>query len=525
MNQINIDRVFAQAEHAADAGHWASARTGYLQVLAEDPGHADAMLQLSYVESFAGNHRIAHDWAMRAASSTPPRRPESRMEMVRRLRTFHAAHALKVFAEDVLCHQPGQVLVLVEAARQLSNLNVFDTALRCAELALSQAPNDLSARLVHGQLLAHHGDNAAAEAEIESVLKRNPNIAIGWWMLARLRRQTPESNHVARIRQFLRLPGLRPDDIAAAARALHKELDDLGDYEAAWQALETMCRARRVGMRYTTDSSRKLVDALLRWSKGRGPVAGASVVAAVEPTPVFIVGMHRSGTTLLEQLLSGNPQVRGLGELNDFSAAMRLATDHASKDVLDHTMVERAATVDFESVGRCYRDAVAWRLEGAACFTDKQPANFLNIGFILSALPDARVLHLVRDPVETCFSNLRELYSGINPFSYDQRELAAYFGQYLRLMRHWHTVFPGRILDVPYAGLTGDTQATMGKVAAYCGIEYLPGMSDPRSKARAVSTASSVQVRDRIVREETPKWKHYERHLQPLLQGLGKAIE
>src|SRR5690606_15472284 len=123
----------------------------------------------------------------------------------------------------------------------------------------------------------------------------------------------------------------------------------------------------------------------------------------------------------------------------------------------------------------------------------------LNIGFICRALPQARILHLIRDPVETCFSNLRELFSDINPYSYDQRELADYFLQYRRLMAHWRRMFPGRILDVPYAGLTGDPESAMRRVAIFCGIAYVPGMTDPRSSGRVVSTASAVQVRDKLV--------------------------
>jgi hypothetical protein len=239
--------------------------------------------------------------------------------------------------------------------------------------------------------------------------------------------------------------------------------------------------------------------------------------------PVFIVGMHRSGTTLLEQMLDASPQVRGVGELNDFTAAMRHATDHYCKGTLDGILVQRAATADFAEVGRRYMEGLAWRLGDERFFTDKQPANFLNAGFICRALPQAKILHLVRDPVETCFSNLRELFSGINEYSYDQRELADYFLQYRRLMAHWHAAFPGRILDVSYAALTSDPEASMRVVAAHCGIDYVPAMSDPRSSKRVVSTASSVQVRERVVRREVPKWAPYARHLEPLVRALREG--
>jgi tetratricopeptide (TPR) repeat protein len=521
MAGMSIGQAFTQAGRSMDAGDWGAARLGYERVLALDPASTDAMLQLSYVESFAGRHRLANEWALRAASGEPPARPEAMLELVRRLRTFNETASLRACIERLLARRRVPLAVLVEAARQASILNDFETALRCAEAALRVAPDDPAARLVHGQLLANHGRSGEAARDFERVLRRNPRIAQGWWLLSRLRRRTAESNHVAQLQALLRTPGLPDADVAIAARALHKELDDLGDHEGAWQALQAMCSARRRSLHYDVRSSRSLVDDLVSWPAR--PVGGMEVVPPDGPVPVFIVGMHRSGTTLLEQLLDASPEVRGLGELNDLTAAMRYATDHYCKGPLDRMIAQRAASVDFAEVGRRYMHSVTWRLGAERCFTDKQPANFLNAGFICRALPRAKILHLVRDPVETCFSNLRELFSGINEHSYDQRELADYFLQYRRVMAHWHAVFPGRILDVSYAELTRDPEATMRQVAAHCGIEFVPGMSDPRSSTRAVSTASSVQVRDPVLRREAPKWQPYARHLQPLLDALREG--
>lgn len=520
MMEESIDRAFALAERAGDAGDWAAARAAYARVLELDPTHTDAMLQLSYVESFTDRYRAANGWALRAAASTVPDKVESMVDIVRRLRTFNESLALRDYVERLLGLRAVPPAVLMEAASQASILNDPGTALRCAEAAVALAPDDGAARLLLGQLRAHAGRVDEATADFEWVLRREPGNAHGWWLLSRLRTQAPGSNHVAQLRGLLRTPGLAAAEVATAARALHKELDDLGDHEGAWQALELMCRARRASVQYDPRSTRALFDAITDWRTG--PPGGA-VPSVGGPAPVFIVGMHRSGTTLLEQLLDASPQVRGLGELNDFPAAMRHAADHHCKATIDQLIVQRAATMDFAEVGRRYMQGVAWRVAGAHCFSDKQPANFLNIGFICRALPRARILHLVRDPVETCFSNLRELFTGINEYSYDQRELADYYLQYRRLMAHWHAAFPGRILDVSYAALTRDTEATMRGVAGYCGIDYLPAMSDPRTSSRVVSTASSVQVRDRVVLRETPKWAPYARHLQPLVEVLREG--
>ncbi|HEY4559272.1 MAG TPA: sulfotransferase, partial [Lysobacter sp.] len=140
--------------------------------------------------------------------------------------------------------------------------------------------------------------------------------------------------------------------------------------------------------------------------------------------------------------------------------------------------------------------------------------------YIARALPQAKILHMVRDPVETCFSNLRELFSDANAYSYDLGELAHYHGQYRRLMAHWHATLPGRILDVDYARLTRDPEPVLREVAAFCGFDFDPAMLDTRAARRGVATASAVQVRQGIQKREVPKWAPYATQLQPLIDAL-----
>jgi hypothetical protein len=199
---------------------------------------------------------------------------------------------------------------------------------------------------------------------------------------------------------------------------------------------------------------------------------------------------------------------------------MRLATDHHCRGVIDQTIVERARGVDFTEVGVGYLAGMQWRLGSERFFTDKLPSNFLNLGFICRALPQAKILHMVRDPVETCFSNLRELFSDANPFSYDQLELADYFHQYRRLMAHWHQAWPGRILDIDYAALTRDPESVLREVCGFCGLDYEPRMLDIGSRTRGVATASAVQVRSKVEALDRPKWAPYEQYLQPLIRAL-----
>ncbi|HWS77526.1 MAG TPA: sulfotransferase [Thermomonas sp.] len=512
--------LWRQAEAHAGNRQWAEAAASFRAILALSPEDPRVLVQLSYVESLAGHYRDARGYLLRACRAKP-RDPDTARELVSRLRTFNEAEALQGYVDSLKPLQRIPIPLLLAIAAQFSYLNQQAQALQLLDEAKRGDPDYPPTLMSRGQVLMYLGRFDEARADLARVLKRAPQLAQPYWLLAHMGKRSEQDNHVAAIRGLLARPGLRDADRILLGSALHKELDDLGDVEGAWQALEQACKAKRATLNYSVQDSHGLVDDLVAL-----PVAPPTPMPGLPGRiPLFITGMHRSGTTLLEQLLDGSPQVHGVGEVYDFTSAMRYATDHHCKGVIDRTIVQRAGAgaVDFAEVGQRYLDGMAWRLGSEPFFTDKLPSNFLNIGFICRALPQARILHMVRDPVETCFSNLRELFSEANPYSYDQLELADYFLQYRRLMTHWHDAYPGRILDVDYAELTRDPEAVMRRVAAFCGIDFIDAMSDPRSSTRAVSTASAVQVRGRVVRREVPKWAPYASRLQPLINALRQG--
>jgi tetratricopeptide (TPR) repeat protein len=496
---------------------WPAARRTLQTILATEPAHAAALLQLSYVESHLGHYRAARACALRARQ-TGVRNPQLLGDLLARLRTFNEAELL--FSTLQALPPPSQLPIplLLSIAAQLSYLNLQEQSLPYLDEARRGDPDYPPMLLASAQVLIYLGRFREAEADLKRCLARAPGLAPAYWQLARLRRQTSDANHVDAIRTLLAGAGGDAERTALLAFALHKELDDLGDHAGAWQALEQACRAKRSLLQYDMAANTRLFDALHALpghAEGAAPPeTGAGRV------PIFIIGMHRSGTTLLEQLLDGHAQVRGVGELYDFTSQMRYATDHHCRGVIDETIVARADTVDWASVGAGYLGKMEWRLGTERCFTDKLPSNFLNAGFICRALPGAKILHMVRDPVETCFSNLRELFSDANPYSYDPLELADYYRQYRSLMARWHEAWPGRILDVEYSALTREPEPTMRRVAEFCGLDYQPAMLDIQGRERSVATASAVQVRQGIVARDKPKWAPYAGHLQPMIDAL-----
>jgi len=514
-----VAELSATAQSHAVARDFERATACYQQALALSPGDPDLLLQLSYMESLAGHYRAAHAYALQAGAAQIPQRPEVVKELLARLRTFNEVPVMSACIRRLLPMSRIPIPMLITIAAQLTYAGLPGEAIAFLDEARRGDPDYPPTLLSRAHVLMFLGRFEEAGQDLARVLKRAPHLAQGYWLQSQVRRQLADDNHVNQIRTQLQAPERSPQDQALFAFALHKELDDLGRHDEAWDALQQGCASKRSSLRYDKAQTTRMFDALRCFEPRIEARPHADPRAA---TPVFILGMHRSGTTLLEQLLDGHSDVAGLGELYDFTSAMRYATDHHCAGVMDATIAERALDMDFGEVGERYLDGMAWRLHGKGHFIDKLPSNFLNLGFICEALPGAKILHMVRDPMETCFSNLRELFSEANPYSYDQLELADFFGEYRRLMAHWHARYPERILDVDYARLTREPESEIRRVCEFIGITFEPSMLQLQSRTRGIVTASAVQVRGGIQVRGAPKWRAYEAWLQPLRHRLGE---
>ncbi|WP_372015587.1 tetratricopeptide repeat-containing sulfotransferase family protein [Pseudoxanthomonas sp. 10H] len=514
----DVAAMMQAGERAVAAGQWGEARKWFSKVVARHENPA-ALVHLSYLESKTGSYRRACDFAVRAFRIRKHPGP-LRLKVLNRLRHFNQTWALHSFIEGTSDWERMDPRELHAFAAQASYLGSQQRAIQLLDLALRKQPASPPLLLARAQIRTFLGQFDEAEEDLQACMGQTRDMAAIWWTLARLRKQTHDSNHVDDLRR--ELGRQRPASERAFLQfALHKELDDLGDIPGASEALTAGCATKRSEISYSTGQSRSLM-ALLKSSTEAVPVPEHG--ADLGFTPIFIVGMFRSGTTLLEQLLGGNARMLNAGELYDFGTSMRYAADHQTSGFIDEELISRAGAIDFGEVAAQYVKGVKWRLQaGQTHLTDKLPANFYNVGYILRALPQARILHMVRDPVETCFSNLRELFSGASPYSYDQGELADFYLMYEDLMAHWHRQYPGRVLDIHYSDLTTRTEEVMRKVAAHCGLDFLPTMVDPRSNAQSVATASAVQVRSPVIARAVPKWEPYRGYLQPLIHRLGRG--
>ena len=517
---MTANKLWEAAETATDRKDFAGAEQLYRRALATQTDHVPSLIGLSTMLSRRGAHRDAHAAALEAYALRPSAAPLI-YAVAQRLRYFHEFERLIdcLSAPSLAAEAPVQILA--KASVMLSSVGAHAAAAQLVDKALQRDPANAAALHVRGNFHLFQGDVDKAELSYEASLRSDPILSQNSLMLAGARSQTSENNHVERLKRQLLQAKPRGTGEVYLAYALHKELHDLERYDEAWQALERACAAKRRQVQYASTEHAELVESFSQVCT-RAFVSEPSPVN--QPTvPIFIVGMHRSGTTLLERMLAGHSQVGDAGETSAFHAQLELAIDRAAPTGMNAAFARLTANADFDAIARGYAESARWLSRGNGFFTEKLPQNFFNVGFIAKAMPQARFLHLVRDPMDTCFSNLRTLFSGAALYSYDQAELGGFFLQYRRMMEYWHAVLPGRVLDISYDELVHDPAAMAERVAAHCGIAFEPGMVDIARASGTVATPSATVARQGFRRDRGRAWQPYQAHLDTLRATLAPA--
>lgn len=508
---------FQRAEYLLNQRDLVAARQAYEALLVCRELASLSHLRLSLIASTSRRYRDSVDHAINAYAARLP--DADLLEMIcKRLLTVGEMQLAVACAQEPALLQSESPAVTAEIGKLMSDAFQPELALRLLGRSRANGLDTPAVRYLIGISRMYAGDIDTAEAELESCLHADQDFAPAHWAVSKLRRQRSDSHHVDRLRAAItRCSSGRPADLPLLYYSLFKELDDIGDTGQAWLALSTGMRLRRKLVRYDTDAEQRLFDHLNELSvplpSNPPPHEGA--------VPIFIIGMPRSGTTLLERILGGHPDIADAGELHDLVSQLRWVCDQAGAPYLDQALAERAEQADWPQLGRRYLAHTQWRARGRAFFTDKMPANFTNVSYVLRAMPNARILHMSRNPMDTCFSNLKELFAGPYPHSYDLIEMADHYRRYRRLMAHWHALFPGRILDVQYADLAADPERIGREVLAFCGLSWKEGLAAIEKRTDVTTTASALQVREPIHTRFIGQWYRYAEYLEPMRERLG----
>ena len=309
--------------------------------------------------------------------------------------------------------------------------------------------------------------------------------------------------------------------------ALAKALDDFGEHDRAFERLASANRLKRKSLDYDVARDEALVERIIgAFDKPFLDAQGTQ--GHRDEKPIFIIGMPRSGTTLVEQILASHSRVVGAGELNHFRDVV-MGFGGAGPGVKGLSPsgqgfpegVRDLIAGDFKKLGKAYAGLLGQQAPDARRITDKMPRNFFFAGLIALTLPDARIIHCRRHPVATCFSCFQIHFPEGQEFAYDLDELGRYYRLYNRLMDHWRTVLPGRIFDLNYEDLVAEPEAQMRALLEFAGLDWEDACLEFHKTGRPIRTASAQQVRQPLYRTAVERWKRYQKHLGPLIDALG----
>jgi tetratricopeptide (TPR) repeat protein len=356
------------------------------------------------------------------------------------------------------------------------------------------------------------GDLDAARQLLQQCLAKDRRNAQVHWLLSRAR-HAESSDHIDAMRALLQASPSTAD-AAYLHYAIGKELEDLGDWDGAFAAWSEGAAAKRQLVEWDDKRDSELFDALsatfdeewLDMSRGECFDAG----------PIFIIGQPRSGSTLLDRMLDAHPAATSGGELRFFGFAVRQVASIDEPRQFSPELFEKAGTANMTRVGEAYVDLASTLRLDAAHIVDKLPSNYLYLPLILAALPNARVIHIRRDPMDACLSMFKLLFADAYLYSYDLGELARHYARYLDLMRLWRDRFGDRFIEVDYEALVGNTEETLRGVLQYAGLSWNDACLDYFNRDNATATASAHQVREAPHQRSVGHWKHFAQHLRPV---------
>jgi tetratricopeptide (TPR) repeat protein len=396
-------------------------------------------------------------------------------------------------------------------------------ALAACDRALALAPDQPAFLFNRAAVRRFLGELAQSEADYDRVIALRPTDFEAYKNRSDLRRQTRGHNHVAALQ---RLQAQSPTDWRGAVQlhyALAKEYEDLGDYADSFEQLQRGSRLRREHLRYDITTDVATVDWIIEAFPATAtsgleanPIAGA-------PGPIFILGLPRSGSTLVERILGCHSKVHAAGELHALALAIVEAARQRSGplQMSRRELIEQSSQLDFEALGRNYLARAHAAGAIGECFIDKMPLNFLYCGPIRRALPQARIVHVQRHPMAACYAMYKTLFEDAYPFSYDQSELARYYLAYRRLMQHWTLASPGMIHQLHYESLISDQKGETQRLLDFCGLDWEDACAQFHQSAEPSTTASAAQVRQPIYDSSVAQWRHYADQLSELRRLLA----
>jgi thioredoxin-like negative regulator of GroEL len=506
----------AQARAALKRGDLAAAAVAAKGLVSAEPEKATGFFLLAMVAAEGGQTARAVPLIQAAVERGPEAEHLAQLAklLVLLRRDGEAADA----ALSAMALGPEDPLTLDTIGCVLARLGRHEESMAPFADAVAAAPENLDYRYNLAAASGFTGRVEEARAHYEAILVRDPGNARTHYALAILSRQTADANHVPRLQAAL-AAAAKAEDALRIRYALAKELEDIGRSADAFENLAQANAAHKRTIRYEFAQDAAIFDAIeaLFAEQKEALAPGAGVADA---SPIFVVGMPRTGTTLVDRILSSHRAVGSAGELQAMPIAIKRLSGTLSRTVIDPATVIASGAIEPAAIGKGYlAQARHHRPAGRPRFTDKLPANFLYVGHIARALPHAPIVCLRRNPMDTVWSNYKNLFasqSAYYAYSYDLMDTARYYARFDRLMGLWERLFPGRVLQFSYEELVADQDGQTRRLLEHCGLEWDEACLSFYENNAAVATPSAAQVRRPLNSDAVGKWRRYEDQLRPV---------
>ncbi|MBT8135493.1 MAG: sulfotransferase [Gammaproteobacteria bacterium] len=508
-NQQLLQRGFAALNRGRLGEAEACCRTALLRSPDLAPGH----FLVGLVALEAQDRRTAFS-AFRSVTRLEPAHAAAWAHLARLFITDGQVNRADAALREVLRHVRDEAIVEDLVGTVYSRMGEYGLAAQWYEKAIEHQKDHPPFLLNHANNLVYHGETAAAQDVFRRIIDIQPLNPQAHWALAAARKATDEQ-HIVQMQRIL-TKGVHPRAQAFYCYAIGKEYEDLQEWDAAFRAFAAGARARRSTVEFDEQAEIEMFR-FLEESYLPERLSGSGHDSAA---PIFVLGQPRTGTTLIERIIGSHSLVHPAGELQQFALAIRRLADYNDAKRFSAEMFAAALDLNFTQLGAMYLDTTR-RMQGETPrFIDKLPQNYLMIPLILAALPNAKIVHLTRDPMDACFASFKQLFADAYLHSYDQQEMARHHVRYRRLMQVWRDRFPGRFFDISYEETVTDLEPAVRDLLGFLELPFEKACMEFHRQDAAVSTASAVQVRQPVHTRSVGRWKKYAGELQPMLETL-----
>jgi tetratricopeptide (TPR) repeat protein len=513
----NKQRLSTTARRAASHRDWPTVRNCAEAILSADKNDPEGLFLLGLTEKAARR----------------PRKAVSVFEQVLRLDSGRYDAAVELATQYSIARRNGDVRAILEeyqdhlgnspryldmAATTYTEIGMPEKAWPLYQKAVELQPE---INLFQANLAAcavYVGEIERARDVYQQLLEKNPTHQHNHYRLARLQ-HAKDRHHIEQMEQILRETKQTPDRNVFLYYALGKEYEDLEEWDEAFEYYKRGGDAVSSVANYSVDSDIAIVDAVIEtcdeeWlQQGRMEWEG-------DKTPLFVVGLPRTGTTLTERIIASHSKVRSVDETPFLQMTIRHESGVASTEKMTPDMLRAAARKNIEDVANGYVDALRYRLGDEPLFVDKLPFNVLYLGFVAKAWPDTPIIMLRRNPMDSCFSMYKQVFTWAYKYSYNLDDLARYYVAHERLCNHWRTLLGDQLVEVRYEELVSDQENQTRRLLDRLGLEFEDACLHFDRNKQATTTASSVQVRQGVHTGSINKWKRFSKHLEPLREHL-----